>query len=559
MKSRTSSSKLAAFRKDITRFAPAWALYTLFLFLCLVLLINCDSDFDYNYCSTLADSIILMPMANLCYALLCGELLFGDLFSSRMCNALHAMPPRRESWFLTHVLSGLFFSFVPNLLFAAINCLLLGQNFSIALYWLLAVCLQYLFFFGLAVLAALCVGNRFAMALVYGILNFLSLLIYWLVSTLYEPLLYGIQFEAEPFLLFCPVVHMCQCSPMDVWQSTETTPDGVITRTGITAAPLGDWWYLWVCAAIGLVFLVLALLLYRRRKLECAGDFMAEPKAAPVFLVLYSLMAGTVFQLFFQLFTGWNQNYLFLAIGIVVGFFTGQMLLKRTLRVFQLKSLLGLVALAAALGLSLGLTALDPIGITRYVPEAEDVASVSVAPLYSGSACRLESAEDIENILEVHRAALENRQAPDSVNTFTLTYTLKSGAQVRRYYSLDASSEASQVLRGYFSRPESVLGPEIADLENFLSSIQDICIDGETWLDKADFQSFTEAVLLDCQAGTMAQSWYFHDWDGCAYWVEFCFITPSNSPNRYMDIQIFESCANTVAWLEEHGIPLNIY
>jgi hypothetical protein len=52
------------------------------------------------------------------YALVCALTLFGDLFNSRMCNAIHALPLRRESWFCTHALTGLCFSVVPNLVFA---------------------------------------------------------------------------------------------------------------------------------------------------------------------------------------------------------------------------------------------------------------------------------------------------------------------------------------------------------------------------------------------------------------------------------------------------------
>ena len=41
--------------------------------------------------------------------MLTAQLLFGDLYHSRLCNALHAMPVTREGWFLTHSAAGLAF------------------------------------------------------------------------------------------------------------------------------------------------------------------------------------------------------------------------------------------------------------------------------------------------------------------------------------------------------------------------------------------------------------------------------------------------------------------
>lgn len=48
------------------------------------------------------------------------------------------------------------------------------------------------------------------------------------------------------------------------------------------------WSYLWICAGVGVLLLTAALLLYRRRKLETAGDFIAVKPLEPVFLVMYS-------------------------------------------------------------------------------------------------------------------------------------------------------------------------------------------------------------------------------------------------------------------------------
>ena len=75
MKSRISSSKATALRKDITRFAPLWVLYIVASILGLMTVINL-----YNNYSTPRDIVTtmqLMPIANFAYALLAAQLLFG--------------------------------------------------------------------------------------------------------------------------------------------------------------------------------------------------------------------------------------------------------------------------------------------------------------------------------------------------------------------------------------------------------------------------------------------------------------------------------------------------
>ena len=45
-----------------------------------------------------------------------AQLIFGDLYNSRLCNALHAMPVTRGSRFGSHILAGIAFAWIPNLL-----------------------------------------------------------------------------------------------------------------------------------------------------------------------------------------------------------------------------------------------------------------------------------------------------------------------------------------------------------------------------------------------------------------------------------------------------------
>ena len=60
----------------------------------------------------------------------------------------------------------------------------------------------------MGVFSALCVGSRFAMVLVYGIINFLEAIAYWFVYSVFSPMLPGVVFDFNDFGQFCPFVHL---------------------------------------------------------------------------------------------------------------------------------------------------------------------------------------------------------------------------------------------------------------------------------------------------------------------------------------------------------------
>ena len=206
MKLRTSFFNFRVMLKNITRFAPLWVLYAVGEVLGLMSL-----DLE-NKAAHLANNLnyLMGPVSifHFVYALLVAACLFGDLFDSRMCNGLHAMPMRRCGWLLTNVASGLVFALIPALVGGGVAALFLKKHWWIALVWQGTSLLQFVFFFGLAVFCAMCAGKRLGMAAMYGILNFLSMLVYWVVTKLFEPLLTGVVISDFWFAKLCPVVSM---------------------------------------------------------------------------------------------------------------------------------------------------------------------------------------------------------------------------------------------------------------------------------------------------------------------------------------------------------------
>ena len=171
MKLKTSFFNGKVFLKNLTRFAPVWVLYAIAEVLGL-LSMNTGKE-AFWIADDLGQVIGPVCVFHAVYALLVAACLFGDLFDSRLCNGLHAMPMRREGWLLTNLVSGLVFALIPAMVGGGFAAVLMGQYAWVALIWQITSFLQFFFFFGLAVFSAMCAGKRLGMIAVYAIFQFL--------------------------------------------------------------------------------------------------------------------------------------------------------------------------------------------------------------------------------------------------------------------------------------------------------------------------------------------------------------------------------------------------
>lgn len=609
MKLRTSFFNGTVLRKDITRFAPVWGLYSIFTLMAFFLL--WESEIDAARFANSARYIMeAMGIVNFAYGAICAVLLFGDLFNTKLCNALHAFPLRREGWFLTHCVSGFLFCLVPNTVAALLAAALLQEYCYLAFLWLGIMLLQFLFFFGAGVFAVMCAGNRLGAAAVYGIFNFLAVLAAWLFMTFYDPILYGIELDLEPYLNYSPVVGFYQS------QYIITNYDKMANATVFEGFLSADWQYLFIAAGVGLVLLVLAVLIYRKRQLENAGNLISLKPVSPVFLIIYTLCAGAVMYYVSDIFSG-SAQYVFVFIGFTIGFFTGRMLLEKKVNVFQGKTFLCFGVLIAVFLCSLLLTWFDPAGVTRYVPEVQEIKQVQISPnayryYYEQNTCILTEQADIDAIAQIHQELAETRPLGGS-SDLRITYTLNNGRTVVRQYALDPDSQAGQTLKGYYSSPQYVLGTEdiTALLENafmlefhgneddlpyiciangnmnqqiyvdkyednaIIYSVEDLAEEGTSpiGLNVALTRGLMDAILADCEAGTMAPPREYHEGENTAGWLTIQSFAPttdgiwdleSNSSSysvatyetidytsvTYLEVKIFESCTNTIEYLK---------
>lgn len=614
MQSRTSFFNGAVFRKNLSRFAPVMALDTLLIVIMIMMAWSRTGveNRSYYFFNNAGSLFQLMGMVNLVYAAVVAQLLFGDLFSSRMCNALHAMPPRRECWFTTNVVSGLVYSLIPTAVGTLILLPLLAKTifagaWKVAFLFFLAANLEFVCFFGLAVFSVMMVGSRITMIAGYGLLNFGAPICYWLVNSVYTPLLYGVITPTSLADKLFPIRYMLR-DFLTVDEVKVFDDFGKLLPDVQPTYSLGEAWQSigWLALA-GVVFTLAALILYKNRNLECAGDAVFSRKLIPLFQVLSALFVAVAAEFFLTEFVGISDDenylkYVLLFCGLLVGWFAGKMLVERSAQVFQPRSFLGLGILAAVLAASMGLTKLDILGIDDRIPAQEDVAKVSMGY----DAVTLEDPSDIARVLRMQELILEDRipvygndfssayvledgeyvpigksqadywQEGDPLpqqrmrDNVTLTYTLKNGKTVKRNYQVWTDSEQGQIVKSFRSRWDSVNsdkayinGKEVECLPLVLEGVKELYCStvnrNNRNFTREQADALIAAIQADCAAGHMAQASQYHE--GVFIFVdEYGDAVENNSihlsiqsENYSWNTSIYADCANTIRWLRDNG------
>ena len=420
MRSGTSFFNAALFRKTFLRFWPIWALYTAGWTLVLPLRLWADamrwkgSSTPEELAERLQAAVSQIPYLlevgvalAAVMGLVCAMAVFSYLYSSRSACMMHALPLRREALFLTQYLAGLSFLLLPQLAVfiltvaaeAAMGCLTLWPLVQ----WLLAQSGLCLFFYSFAVFCAMFTGHLAALPVFYGVLNLLAFLMTTLVEGVCDLFLYGFRSFPSP-----------------VWELVDYLSPPVILTNAVSIVSHDDSIILYqpglvaVYAAVGVALSIVALLIYRSRHIESAGDIVAVKLVRPLFKYGVALCAGLTGGMFtYALLSGLSTLTLmgWILFWGLAGYFTAEMLLRKSFRV--LPAWKGAVPLAAAIVfLSLSVH-YDWYGFESRVPDPSQVTRVTVDSLQSApyddgrGGLSLEDPEQISLAIQLHRAAIQ--------------------------------------------------------------------------------------------------------------------------------------------------------
>lgn len=465
MRSGTSFFNGTVWKKTFLRFWPIWAadltLWALSLPLRGLMAIQSQNEYGGSYVADFVYGLgefgqVTALMFAVIFGLLAAMAVCSHLYSSRSANFMGALPVRREGMFLSVYLAGLAMLILPALAVFFLTVIVELAAGLLAwvplLYWLGSLCGMCVFFYSFAVFLGMFAGHLLALPVFYGVFNFLAMSGYILWSYIMSTFYYGYDQAGIPAVIeWCtPTLWLYQNLsywanyPVSVWQGA-----GVPTYTCGGLASVA------VYAAVGLVLAALAMLLYRRRQMESAGDVVAVRVMRPVFKYGVALCAGMFFGFLTSAVLGGEEGALMAAILLwgVAGYFVAQMILDKSFRVFRKwKGAAAVTAVFVVLFLVVGF---DLTGYETRVPAAGSVKSVQVQGLdstpYDGASwlnIELSDPAAIEKITALHQAAVEHRElTPEQLVSgeteywsLDLVYTLENGGTLARHYLLEGWS-----------------------------------------------------------------------------------------------------------------------
>lgn len=460
MRSKNWSFKLSRplIRKDFTRFWPVWGSYlAIWLLMLPIPLITFTMGMGYTQVELTRDIqdflVDISTTGSLVMSAIYGGLaafaVWSYLYQSRSASLFHALPVTRETLFASHFAAGLGFLVVPNVLIALLTYLCqisLGYfDPSHLLCWLAVTCLEGLLFFSIGTLAAHMTGNLPTMPVLYGLLNFAVVVCEALLHEYATMLYFGITSLELRFTALSPFVHLLSEDLRLYYYAPQ--PDG---STRVTVVHYFNPDYLWMLCLYALAALVLAtvaLLIYRKRTTESAGDVIAVPWLKPIAKYAFSFgCALTLGWLLLEIIFSGADNALAILLCLIlagtVGYIAASMLLKKSFRVFNRKQLLGLPVLWVVLTLIVCCFRFDLLGTVRYVPDESLIQQVSLSCEYEVSA-NAEDPQAIRVITDIHRAILAEKDVLEPFSrdrygdwvTVRLNYVLKGDREIsRRYY-----------------------------------------------------------------------------------------------------------------------------
>ena len=608
MQSKTSCFNGTLFRKNLTRFWPLWGLASFIgaLFPLAVLLDMVHRGWNVlsapEFTGMYYDAVSVVPVINLVYAALCAMAVWSYLYNARSVGLMHTLPIRREGLFLTNFLSGFSMTLIPYAVTGTLCVIvsLCGGAFDAKglAVTVLAVLGESFFYFSSATFVAFITGNAFAMPPLYALLHFLAVLLDWLISSFAQGFIFGFSTNYTGVVEWLsPTVYLVnnvRCARQYV-EVQQTFPDGTpYTSRLLTSADLENFWLIGVYTLVGLVLALLALALYRRRRSETAGDVVAVGWLRPVFRYgvagLCALLGG---QLLYSLFWyGFQQGDYYDTLPMVVcllaagtiGYYGASMLLAKSLKVFR-GSWKGLAVVLAGCALVCCVLHFDLLGVAARVPEADHIQTLEVRTADNSYTLTPEQDGDlVEQVRTLHQAVvadeayiremeslqystLSEDEDPDTTFTgLSLTYVLKSGARVDRWYHLPITRDRLAQPGTYDHLLDQFVNSDTVKARRLHLNDSRWTPDGGSLyvearnegydLGSREAASILEAVGRDLDAGHWGEyDWFDVDNNGdYALSLDLSFAELDDSGRDWISINISPEMAETVDCLQALGL-----
>ena len=595
----------AIYKRALSRFWIIGAAYAVVLcFLTLMCGQYFNSEFTeiseyvgYSILSNLTRREILAAAAA---AVVMAVAVYGWMFRKTSAAYISALPVTREALLISSLLAGLTLLILPCIIAMLVSLLLYGGAGSPCTPYLLcsaaAAALMNIAFFGLASFCTVFTGNAAVLPALYVIA------LYGFVG-----IEVGIRYIAE-FLLF-------GVRGGTGWELAILSPLYYFSNNYVGsysyAIPLTA-----IYAAAGVILAGLAVIFFRHRRMEAAGEVVAVPVLRPIFrwglaavgsLGMALLTLKTVFNV--GSYDAGNSStparvailLLAMLFGAAVGWFSADALMRKTLRVFD-RHWKGLGVFCALLCVLVIGGKLDVFGVERYQPDVDEIGYATVTGWGEYNVKRIMQPENIEALLSLQKDIIANKKAYENqkgIYPFPLMieyYGTDGKLLARRVYTYAADKYAPYVTGGdpaigFPAENDATISRNIRQYEKLLNSRELMegralfpCDRSETAVFSASIQWYVSSsptrqgltltpdefwelydtcIVPDLRDGNIGGTKIIQDEDFYQT-IEPIYITATgvhtNSNGEYVynyyTVRPLTASARTNAWLRSHGVTV---
>lgn len=359
---------------------------------------------------------------------------YGWMFFTGSTAFTTALPIRREAVFVSDMAAGFTLLEGGTIAAAAVVGILGGLNGAVAadiFRFLGVVTLLNIFYFGFTSVCACLTGNILILPAVYAVLLYAAVALEASLRALAHFLIFGLTGSVWKLTALSPSYHLHLYAENLIqtdWQ-TWAQNGGFNSIQRVTLVSFTGWPLLAGYAAAGLVFAVLAVVLVRRRTMESAGAAVAIPFLRRLFPWCAALAGALTMGLMALKMVFNTTGYLprtgsfhqvcallgFMLLGVFIGWFGAQGLLRRTARVFDRGW--GGFALACAVTavLVLGCEA-DILGVERAQVDLSKVGYVEIFDTYAAEAgdIKFSEPENLAAALALQKKIVTNKSVYES-------------------------------------------------------------------------------------------------------------------------------------------------
>lgn len=457
MQSKKSFFNFTVFSKNIGR---TWLIalgttIVMFLAFCINLM-TVSGNIDYSILQLIKSMgektwyfAVIIPMV-VCV------IIFSYLQKSRSISFYHSLPVCRRALFISNVLSGLAVMYIPVIL-VYVFFLVVSKNLGFCptaelTQWLVIACVEELFYFSIGVFAMIIVGNSFVAIGIYAVVIFLPEYIFRLLENLVKPVVFGYAGSDR-------TVFLRKFSPRDVFDNIEfdfrydMESPATLTIRNFTSTVI-------VMFLISLTLLVLAVLIYRKRKSEASGDILAVKWFSTVatwcpaffFAVLMtSIITGGIAGGFLDKYSIVLKIVVAVSFAIFgfMGYNAVSLLVPREKLIIREQIKPAAIFTAFMLVFGIGFLIFSSC-IEKYSPDTADISEISVA--YEGNTVKISQADLVDGFKSIHKKAVEGKtnwlknHGGQGVDEVSVNFTLKSGRTVCRNYCLSKADGVGEEL-----------------------------------------------------------------------------------------------------------------